>query len=41
MRPRRMDPALAVLTQEGMTVGEVEVRLHILHLCFLGRDLES
>uniref|UniRef100_A0A8C2XHB7 Chloride channel protein n=1 Tax=Cyclopterus lumpus TaxID=8103 RepID=A0A8C2XHB7_CYCLU len=24
MRPRRSDPALAVLTQEGMTVGEVE-----------------
>uniref|UniRef100_A0A3Q0R7Y6 Chloride channel protein n=1 Tax=Amphilophus citrinellus TaxID=61819 RepID=A0A3Q0R7Y6_AMPCI len=24
MRPRRNDPALAVLTQEGMTVGEVE-----------------
>uniref|UniRef100_A0A673CET7 Chloride channel protein n=2 Tax=Sphaeramia orbicularis TaxID=375764 RepID=A0A673CET7_9TELE len=27
MRPRRSDPALAVLTQEGMTVGEVEVRI--------------
>lgn len=26
MRPRRGDPALAVLTQDGMTVGEVEVR---------------
>lgn len=25
MRPRRSDPALVVLTQEGMTVGEVEV----------------
>lgn len=28
MRPRRSDPALAVLTQEGMTVGEVEVCMH-------------
>lgn len=28
MRPRRSDPALAVLTQEGMTVGEVEVQTH-------------
>lgn len=28
MRPRRSDPALAVLTQEGMTVGEVEVWTH-------------
>lgn len=26
MRPRRGDPALAVLTQDSMTVGEVEVR---------------
>lgn len=26
MRPRRADPALAVLRQESMTVGEVEVR---------------
>lgn len=25
MRPRRSDPPLAVLTQESMTVGEVEV----------------
>uniref|UniRef100_A0A672ID82 Chloride channel protein n=1 Tax=Salarias fasciatus TaxID=181472 RepID=A0A672ID82_SALFA len=25
MRPRRADPSLAVLTQDGMTVGEVEV----------------
>lgn len=28
MRPRRSDPALAVLTQDGMTVGEVEVWIH-------------
>lgn len=28
MRPRRSDPALAVLTQDGMTVGEVEVKTH-------------
>lgn len=26
MRPRRADPALATLTQDGMNVGEVEVR---------------
>lgn len=26
MRPRRADPPLAVLTQESMTVGEVEVQ---------------
>lgn len=26
MRPRRGDPALAVLTQDSMTVGEVEVK---------------
>ena len=32
MRPRRSDPALAVLTQDGMTVGEVEVRTHA-HTC--------
>lgn len=30
MRPRRSDPALAVLTQDGMTVGEVEVWTHAL-----------
>lgn len=35
MRPRRSDPALAVLTQEGMTVGEVEVWTHApYHDCF-------
>uniref|UniRef100_A0A3Q4HBT1 Chloride channel protein n=1 Tax=Neolamprologus brichardi TaxID=32507 RepID=A0A3Q4HBT1_NEOBR len=31
MRPRRMDPALAVLTQEGMTVGEVESLVESTH----------
>lgn len=35
MRPRRSGPALAVLTQEGMTVGEVEVRAHFSRLSFL------
>ncbi|XP_070785605.1 H(+)/Cl(-) exchange transporter 5 [Enoplosus armatus] len=31
MRPRRSDPALAVLTQEGMTVGEVEALVESTH----------
>uniref|UniRef100_A0A667Y567 Chloride channel protein n=1 Tax=Myripristis murdjan TaxID=586833 RepID=A0A667Y567_9TELE len=31
MRPRRADPALAVLTQEGMTVGEVESLVESTH----------
>uniref|UniRef100_A0A3P8TD19 Chloride channel protein n=2 Tax=Amphiprion percula TaxID=161767 RepID=A0A3P8TD19_AMPPE len=31
MRPRRADPALAVLTQEGMTVGEVETLVESTH----------
>uniref|UniRef100_A0A8C4I1C4 Chloride channel protein n=1 Tax=Dicentrarchus labrax TaxID=13489 RepID=A0A8C4I1C4_DICLA len=31
MRPRRSDPALAVLTQEGMTVGEVETLVESTH----------
>lgn len=34
MRPRRSDPALAVLTQEGMTVGEVEVWTHTDAWCY-------
>uniref|UniRef100_A0A7N6A1D1 Chloride channel protein n=1 Tax=Anabas testudineus TaxID=64144 RepID=A0A7N6A1D1_ANATE len=31
MRPRRSDPALAVLTQDGMTVGEVETLVESTH----------
>uniref|UniRef100_A0A671V4V3 Chloride channel protein n=1 Tax=Sparus aurata TaxID=8175 RepID=A0A671V4V3_SPAAU len=31
MRPRRSDPALAVLTQDGMTVGEVEALVESTH----------
>ncbi|CAB1428764.1 unnamed protein product [Pleuronectes platessa] len=31
MRPRRSDPALAMLTQEGMTVGEVEALVESTH----------
>uniref|UniRef100_A0A3Q2TM83 Chloride channel protein n=1 Tax=Fundulus heteroclitus TaxID=8078 RepID=A0A3Q2TM83_FUNHE len=31
MRPRRGDPALAVLTQDGMTVGEVETLVESTH----------
>lgn len=28
MRPRKSDPALAVLTQDGMTLGQVEVNAY-------------